>query len=99
MNAFARTVQEALAPHVKRRNAAYRAVFSGPLGEAVLKDLLRTIDADPRAIVLDPQALAYDAGRRAVVRHIAEILNLTDERTLAATLAARPFAPEEGADE
>lgn len=69
---------------LKATSAAYKAVFSTPEGELVLKDLL-TASLDKTDIciatkadgALDPLFVANAAGRQYVAHHIRRMLELT----------------------
>lgn len=87
---------EWLVPAVRRRNADYRAVFSGPVGERVLADLLDACGVARAPGSLDPQSLAFEAGKRRIALRVCSILNLTDE-DMARRALERPYA--EGEDE
>ena len=74
---------------VRKRNAAYRSLFTGPVAEDVLKDLYRFCLVGAECFVPgDPLATAHNLGKRRVGLRIASILNMTDEQIL--QLATQP---------
>lgn len=66
-----------------RMARAYRAAFSGPDGEVVLRDLLDFCNAGRSSIVVDASKMTLvNEGKRLVALRIAGYLNLTDEQIL-----------------
>ena len=66
-----------LDPRTRRRNAAYRAVFAGPVGELVLADLLNFCGVG-RFCPEVGEPLARQEGMRRVGLHVATIVGLDD---------------------
>lgn len=64
-----------------KRRQRYKNTFSGPDGEAVLKDLLRFCHYDkPTFVVGDPYQTAHNEGMRRVALRLLSILNMDDNK-------------------
>ena len=67
---------------LRRRQTAYRTVFSGPVAEIVLADLAVFCRATTSTFHPDPRVHAVAEGRREVWLRIQNHLNLSDEQLL-----------------
>jgi len=64
-----------------KRRKQYKDTFSGPNGEAVLKDLLNFCHYDkPTYVIGDQYQTAYNEGMRRVALRITSILNMDDKQ-------------------
>ncbi len=72
-----------------QRNQRYRLVFAGAAGAAVRDDLFRLGHVGrPTYVPGDPQATAFNEGKRFMALHVAALLNLPD-----ATIVERAQLP------
>ena len=73
-----------LTARLQRRNAQYRQVLTGPIGEAVRDDLFRLGHIGrPTYVPGDPVGTAFNEGKRFMALHIAAILNMSDKEIVA----------------
>jgi len=63
-----------------KRQSAYRAVFTGPVGETVLADLAKFCRANESIFDKDPHVVARLEGRRDVWLRLQTHLNLSQEQ-------------------
>lgn len=77
-------VAKTLAERNWTRRQRYEAVFSGPDGKWVLRDIVRSGFAGMALTDQDtPQGLAFRAGQHRLVVGICKALNMTDEQVIA----------------
>lgn len=67
---------------LRRRQSAYRTLFSGPIADIVLADLAVFCRAATSTFHPDPRVHAVAEGRREVWLRIQNHLNLSDEQML-----------------
>lgn len=72
---------ELLKEKLFKRKSAYKAVFTGPMADIVLKDLARFCREFETTFHADPRLHAVLEGRREVLLRIKKHLHLTDDQT------------------
>jgi hypothetical protein len=74
------TIPDIVKNFLRGRRQAYIAVFTGPDGEAVLKDLARFCRANKSTFNPDPYLAARLDGRREVWLRLMEHIGLTEDQ-------------------
>jgi len=77
-----RAALEAVLSKIRRRRAAYRETFAGPVAQIVLADLARFCRANESTFHEDPRVHAVAEGRREVWLRIVNHSKLTEQELL-----------------